>query len=665
MGLYPDEKMQAYDDQIKYENSLMQPLREQTGSPGMVSEGMGSAMPILPVGAEYQSTKVLPRVYEAGKVGAKAAFTQPTMSDNPYQEKAQQVGLGAAMGPIAQEGMIALSKPILGVLNRTVEFFQRMKPGKVLIDASGEATAEFKIILEEQGIKWGELANDAKDYLRKQSQGSIEIPKNLTPQQRLAQAEYEALKMPSTKGQLLRDADQMNLENTLSGTPYGRELGNVYDSQNKRMVENLSELQEPLGYKNPKQYDVGENVGQTIKGHLGNVQGNVITPAYDKITAQYGEELFAPSGLQSLIDELFSESAEGNIKKLKWIRGMLNTSRKKNMSPQMLKALEASEGGAGIINFKAQPITVKQADNVRKRLAEFAESSPDLTEQKFYKEMVELLDQDVTAKFGSDVYAPARNLAKTEKLDFLDSRTVDKAFKSTQGHEQWFENSLVNRNIQVDEVKKFWSLLGRAGTKGVKTKKQMQSLTLQWLMDQSTKNTGLTRLEDPKFSVPAFKKALDRLGFSEAGRGNTKLETIFSDNPEALSMLSTMLRVGERNIPLPMARAGSDTFQKSINALDKLSMVPKLGVAANWAKKLMVDAKAGSQAKAATESLPGFTMSSINNDATQAGRLTRQLAGNKFIVNSPTSLMSALMGEQQRREPSGRLGKDLQRRMGR
>ena len=647
LGLYPDDKLQAYQEQVQNLDRVAEPLRQSTDWKGTLAEILGGAMPILPVGAEGLAESLLPRVGQAANIGMKTAVTQPVLGKEPWKEKGEQLAMGAVLGPVTTEATMLLSKPMIWGLDKAVNWFKQAMPGKTITTASGEASTEFRLILEENGIDWDKLSKGAKEYLHQQGRGGVAIPGNLTPEQRVAQAEYNALDMPVTKGQLLRDHNQMNLENSVSGTPYGSELSHVYDQQNKSMIDNILKLQKQTGVEGPLKGDVGEIVGDTVKGHINKVQAEKIGPAYDAITAEYGASTIHPKQLLDSVEDLIKRDAR--VGNLKWLRGHIREDKIANLSPEQIKAMKASPEMEQSILDEAY-LTTEQTENVRKMITGWVNDvKTSDTEKQFYNKFINDIGEDVKRGVGSDVYAPARELAKTEKLDLLDSKTVDRAFRDTNGSEQWFDKSIVNSNITDKEIKTFWDLLGKAGDKGHATKKQVQSLTLQWVMDQATKGTGLTRLQDAKFSVPAFKKALDKLGYSQIGSGKTRLEVIFSSDSEALKMLSSMRRIGERNIPVRMA-AGSDTASRTMNILDTLSNIPKAGTAANWAKKYLIHGSNKVQANVAASSHPDMAMNTINKEANALRKqgLNRQM-------NRHTPMASALTGERERKKLSNLL----------
>jgi hypothetical protein len=243
------------DKDIKQSNAEYEQARQATApatmetlvtgkrEPGMdvarlVGNVVGPGNALIPPAAK--ATTLAGRVGSGAMQGASAAALQPVVEgDNYGASKLLQVGVGgvagAVLGPLITKAIDATAAKLGPLIDRL-----KVSPS----DPSMQAEA--KRVLDEAFKAQGVEAASVPEAIRKKALGEVEAAlktggKIADPAQLVRKAEFEALGMEGTLGQVGRDPMQFAKEKNLRGIEgVGEELTKRFNKQNEQLITSLN-----------------------------------------------------------------------------------------------------------------------------------------------------------------------------------------------------------------------------------------------------------------------------------------------------------------------------------------------------------------------------------------------------------------------------------------
>ena len=222
-------------------------------------------------------------------IGAAGGAMQPVTDDSQpfWDEKAQQVASGAAVGAVAT--------PILGKLGEAI--IRRIgAPDREIAGAMASKQADDVInkALEDVGQSREFIPGPEMKMLRQQVTEALKQGKKLDAAAILRKQDFESIGMKGTLGQITRDPMQFTRERNLRGVEgVGEGLAARFSSQDKALQERLggyaSEAVDP--------YQAGKQLIESLKG-TDEALSKRVSALYQAARASAGKDMDVP--LQSL-----------------------------------------------------------------------------------------------------------------------------------------------------------------------------------------------------------------------------------------------------------------------------------------------------------------------------------------------------------------------------
>jgi len=338
-------------------------------------------------------------------------------------QKALQVGGGLLGGPLGVAGMklatMGGAKAITGLSN----LVKRIGNRRNLSDkVQAEIHNNLTVTLKETGVDLEQL--DA-GLLKQIEDGVTAALKSGKPADTQAVIRSVVLRelgfvgdRAPTRAQLTRNAGQWTDERELAKLTEGREIGERYTRQNRQFRDNVDDMAGDIGGKADDDLAASIGVFDDIKGQWDSSQA-AVGKAYKALETKARQTPTVLDDFTAKIDDLYAGGyGDGLVPQLKVALGRLKQ--------------------FGGLNDKgiAQPISVKQAESLRKELGRLAAQTNDKTQATVLRELVDVLDDDVARSVGDDMFSAARALAKSRFDKF--AAPVLKTIVGDKGNEATF-----------------------------------------------------------------------------------------------------------------------------------------------------------------------------------------------------------------------------------
>lgn len=223
--------------------------------------------------------------------GAGAATTPIADTDNGFwAQKGAQTAIGAATGGI--------TTPVLNKLGEAVA--RRVQSSNQAVTAERTVSETNRIIseaLKEVGQTINDLPPAQVDNLRKQVTDALQGGKKLDAAAALRKADFDALGIPPTLGQITRDPNQFAKERNLrSVANVGEPLLQRFDQQNRALQERIGGLSEGA----QEAFQAGEQLSSSLRAADQSLSGKV-SNLYEQARQSAGKDLDVP--LQGLAQD--------------------------------------------------------------------------------------------------------------------------------------------------------------------------------------------------------------------------------------------------------------------------------------------------------------------------------------------------------------------------
>ena len=506
-----------------------------------------------------QST-ALGRAGMGSVAGGGMMATQPVTDENYAKGKTEQVGIGAVTGagvgvvlpPALNKAVDMIAKGSQGALNVIRGAF-----GKTLHNDSKAIVDQW---MKEANIEISHLGDEAKESFYKQIAEQLQAPKASTTagQQAVESARRLPHKVDLTKGQITKKFEDVSKEDSLAKIDYlGDPLRQHKMEQNKAMVDNLDYLRGKMGRPQEAE-DIGARYGEFTKDRLGKLQKEEVSPAYNKITEEYGDDFVKLNSVEAKIMELKDSGAYYRSKKIKDVADELSTWVNVSRDPKAF-ASTTGEGLSGRLN-------VRQAENYRTTTKEFADDwTP--TESKFINQLMDSLEDDVVNAVGKDVYDPARKVAQKrfgekEAYDLPKSKSTADTVRKV-------------KLLKEPELKR-WAETMNSTQEGHALFQDTRGRVLEDIIEKSLNKSQGDALGYSMFDQRAFANGIGALG-------KRRREILFS--PKENQIIEDLIIVGQRRVPPRGATNPSGTGQAFFNGIQMLAQsIPFSGAIGNILK---------------------------------------------------------------------------------
>ena len=534
-----DEKREPYD---KYGGGW-----HTTGDILGVTAGTAPAL-LLPGG---QAT-VAGRLGMGAVTGAGIMGSQPVTEENYALGKTKQVGAGATIG-----GTIGVALPpvIDGAVNlivaghRGVLKFLDKVSGKTLVNKSKKIVDDW---MEQAGIEIDHLGAEAKEAFYRDIAEQLQAPQASTKagQDAVEAASRLPYKVDLTKGQVTKKFEDVSKESRMLKTDdLGDPLRQRKMDQNEALVKSLEHLKEKTtGGKTgaPEAEDIGARYDTFTKDRLGDLQKTEVTPAYNKITEQYGDNFVELPNVMKALREMQDSGADDMSIKVRAVMKKLGDWVENSKDPRAF-ASTAGQGPQG-------RLTVRMAEQYRKKISEHAEGALP-AEKNDIMALLRALEDDVVKAVGKDVYDPARAVA-TKRFDERDAYNLP-ASKSTADTVRKVKNL---RHPELEE----WANNMKGTTDGLTIFNDTRARILEDIVEKSLNKSQVDALGYPLFDQRAFASGIGAIG-------KRRREILF--NEQENQIIEDMIVVGQRRVPPRDATNPSGTAQAVWNMILQLGRV--------------------------------------------------------------------------------------------
>jgi len=608
MGM--DVDTESVDQWVREEAEKRKPYEEHGG--GWYTAGDIGGMTLATAPALMvpggQATAGMRALAGAG-VGGGIMATQPVEEENYAVGKSKQVGMGATLGAGLNVALPPLLEGAVNLVAKTGRGVLRVVQGKRGAEIHPEDQKLVDAWMKENGANIDHLAEETRRTFYKEVAEQLRAPKASTKagQDAVESARRLPYKVDLTKGQITKKHEDMSLEDRMLKTDeIGEPLRQRQREQNQAMVQNLEHARErmaPQGVQEAE--DIGVRYDTFTKKRLGDLQKEEVTPAYNKITEQYGDNFVELPNVMKALREMKDSGADDMSNKVRAVMKKLGDWVENSKDPRAF-ASTAGQGPQGRLN-------VRMAEQYRKKISEHAEGALP-AEKNDIMTMMQALEEDVVNAVGKDVYDPARKVAQ-KRFSERDAYKLP-ASKSTA------DMVTKVKNLRHPELQEWASTLQKT-TDGNKIFNDTRARILEDVIERSLNRSQVDALGYPLFDQRKFAGAI-------ASFGKKRREVLFSESENQL--LNDMVIVGQRRVPMRSATNPSGTGQAIWNMVLQLARsVPFSGFVGNLLKSTVgkvtssaSNAMRGQTGKAVDEALNYLKNSQKFKMGKKSDKLTRQ-----------------------------------------
>lgn len=466
-------------------------------------------------------------VQEAGNTAADVAHA---MTYQPRTQTGQD--LTATVGKVLNDsGIIALA-PVAGDVAMIPTL---LRPTKTIADMGARSVVDTA----------SEVGNKLSGLLTKEAPEMSGMGAATTADSLLRATRAENLGIQLSKGQRLRDYEQLQFERETAKNPeFGGPIREADAVRNEQLQSKFDALKEQTGANSYDLLSTGDSVVNALTDKRA-----VAKKAYNKA---YGEarasgQMEEPVNINSLIDYLDKKEPDS-------INAPVLTSIK-----QSLKKVDPD--GNGIV-------TINNLEELRKLTTRGAE--PGTANGIYGHEVLGIIDKLTEGK-GGELYQNARSLYKDYASEFKDQSVINDLLRNKRGTTDRAValEDVVKRSVlggKTSELSALKQSLLSGGDAGVQAWKDLQGQTLQHIKDFVTSNSSRDIKNNPIISPDKMNKLVDSLDKSG------KLDVLF-DKPTAESIRELRQSVLDILTSPPGTVNTSNTSSALQKALEGLSGV--------------------------------------------------------------------------------------------
>lgn len=479
------------------------PLAEGGVLPGATSiamQGKGLLKGMGAVGLAGMAGETLEQI-EAQRLGAEEGYSLPDII---------KVGAFSAAG----EGA---GRVLAKTYDAAVEVGRRIMGNKTasVLDDAGNFTDDFVKAMNDKGIDLDDVTNMMKAQMK-------DMPGDLTPEQEMNKALWDALDIKPTRPMVTRDVGDFRTQEQLkgiseAGADVRQRLGEIDDALFTKLYS----------MKTGASTDDAITAMQTVKEAVlrkQEVASRLVGRQYAKVRDVYGDGPVDVSDLADIVED--KQVYEG-------LAPAVSVIKKRLMKWGVMDKDGKALGG----------INVTQAEELRKEIGRFAQTGGE--QGHHMREIRTALDDSVLGSIGDDAFGQARAAAARNFREFKDKKIV----KELIG-DKWDDKSFIDKAIktkvvtykQLQELKDTLLTGSKASQKrGAAAFDDIRGATIKWIADQAKQGQAVTALDKPIFSGANFNKALETIG-------DRKLSVIFSK--EEIDFLKTINKAGKLKTPI-------------------------------------------------------------------------------------------------------------------
>lgn len=570
-------------------------------------EMVGEAVPFMLPGAGIAKIASVPLRIAAG--AGLGAGEGAVLSNAEGKDPMTGAGLGAAFSASAE-----ILFPVLGRMGRAI--YQRVKgaaPKGAMLDAAGRPTQEFQTVLDESGVNFDDLTQDAVDLIEAQQSG-------VNPRQALLAAQAKELNVPLTKGDLTQRYEQQAIENSLleSSMDKHAEPFRQFKLRQSEAIKKVLRDNFDLEYKPG---ETGELIQKALDGRV-----NLLRTKKNELYKEASESAKDLGGLP-----IFTDNIRAVVPDADTFEDMAITSEGPIKAVEkLLVKYGIKDPPADIADtFEPKQLTIDNFERFRKNLLAIERGDATRTASNIVRPIVDALDRELDevdnilggvaeAAKVRDTLKQARSTVRTMKTEFDPQGLTAKLINDKKGgvtaitEASQVYDKLVGRSSPFEQTKKVLKSL-RKSPNSEQAIAALETTTMMDLIDAGF-STNTRKIDGVNtFNPIAFQNRLKAIG-------DGKLRVIFKDSPGTFKKIKDLEKLSKSLVPPSGAvpKGSATKIQDIVNRLGLLSITGKLpGAAAieHVFRSKMQDVQTKSLAKKAQEAIPELmeTEGFINN----------------------------------------------------
>lgn len=337
------------------------------------------------------------------------------------------------------------------------------------------------------------------------SMGAAATPETL---KRVTTAENLPAPVTLTRGAATRDAMQLAFEKEQMKSELGGPLRNRIEENNLQALQNFEALIDMTDAQTGTHLTAGDAVLKALSDGFAAAK-NRTRAAYKE--AEKAGELQSNVKLDSVIGYINENIPEGDL------APVLRAARQKAIA---IGAAVPDEAG----NLVAQPVTLAQAENLRKTFQRAGFEGADM----YHGSALRRVFDAETEGMGGDLYKAARATRAEQARKFENRAIVARLIKNRKGMadpmvaaDQVFRKSVLTSS--PEEITFLKRVLKTTGPDGQQAWKELQGATVRHLRDEATKGMGMDSFDRPIVSPAKLNQAVRAL--DENGRLDLMLGT--------------------------------------------------------------------------------------------------------------------------------------------
>jgi len=569
----------------------------QNYASGMAGDILGKTAPLLPLAAVGTPGVVAGRALPAatttlGRIGA-AAAAGAVEGGLIAQSEGQNVGRGASAGG----AIAATAEAVIPVLGRLAGQFYRRATGRTprggLITPSGNPTEELSRALDQAGVRFDDLKDEALDFIARQEPGA-------SPEQVARAARFRNQGIDATHGQVTQDFTQQAKEARLAEM--------ISDSTAEPLRERLATVSNQFtdaveGFAGSMGSSrlAGESVKEAISTAkvLARKKKNELYQQAARLAEQVGGVPLPVDDIASAIPKDFSRRARllpsGEVKAFNELMVEFGI----DQSDEAVEAFTKSGG-------KITPLSIENAEEFRQALRNFNTGTGDSARrwQSLTGDVIRSFDEtlDATADVidgGSDVgraFKAARAANREYMVDFSPNDLAGRlSGLRPDGSTPIVEASQVMQQFRsrpVEQLQRTLATMAKAGDQGKKAVQNMRAAVVLEALEEATKAPSNKYGGKQMANTPMFSKFLDQRF------GRDRLELLFKGNEKALKQLEGLMQSGldlappAKAMPKGSAAVNADiwsAFRQKIGPVLYAALTPIRAVGSAGVEKAQVN----------------------------------------------------------------------------
>lgn len=528
---------------------------------GRIAGNVAASLPLAAIVPGAGAATMLPRVANGVAAGAIAGAAQPVDMEGRqdgdfWGAKAGQTVIGGATGAASPFVADAVGKVVAGAANKARSVVGRVA-GTAPTDEAITQTISGE--LAGRGVDFSQLTKEAKASLLADAKQALSGGGKLNFDALARRADFDALGIKPTTGQLTRDPMQFGFEqNTRGITGAGEGLSQRFNEQNAQLIDAINKARAGTQGVGLDRFSAGDRVISSLRD-LDAARKAGVDQLYSAAREQAGihTPLSAPNFAQSVNDAL--EQAMVGDALPGGVRTAINQIAKGEM-----------------------PFTIQKAEQIRQAINGQMSNIP--SRENVAMRLVNNALQDEIDRVGSaagqqagEAFKAAR-AAAAERFGALDKSAPLKAAVDGAAPDDFMRKfvisgkagDLLSLRADLQQQPQLW-LWG-----------EVRGQVVDWLKERAL--NGATD-EFGKFSQSAYNKAINQIG-------DAKLKVLFS--PQEIDQIRRVGRVASAIQVQPVGSAvnNSGTSQAIANLVSRASNVPYLKeMVINPARNFVVQGK--------------------------------------------------------------------------